>query len=314
MASHPAGRRQSAVSGVGHFVSDAARDQFVSAYAAAMAALPHPRESLDVPTGFGTVRVYRFGQDAGVPLLLLPGRAASTPMWEPNLAGLAARRPVFTVDLLGEPGMSVQTRPIAGAADQAAWLDEVLQALMLAHVHLVGVSIGGWTAMNQALHAPQRIASLILIDPVSVFARFSAKAIVFSLGATLPGLPEGWRMRMLSWISGGAETGDEPVAHLISAGMRGFKLHLPAPTYPSDEQLRKVTTPTLAIMAGRSIVHDAKRAAARARRLLPDARVECWPEASHAINGEYSEQVVARALEFVDSVDERPVKGPAHAG
>jgi hypothetical protein len=40
-------------------------------------------------------------------------------------AGLAAEHPVWTVDLLGEPGRSEQTRPVRDAADQAAWIGDV---------------------------------------------------------------------------------------------------------------------------------------------------------------------------------------------
>ncbi len=40
---------------------------------------------------------------------------ASTPMWRANLASLITRRSVYTLDLLGEAGMSVQHKVIAGA-------------------------------------------------------------------------------------------------------------------------------------------------------------------------------------------------------
>lgn len=289
--------------GVGHFTSDDARQRFMNAYDTAMAALPSPQEVHDVPTRFGSVRVYRFGQANAKPLLLLPGRSASTPMWEPNLTGLAAYRTVYTVDLLGEPGKSVQTKAITSAEGQATWLDEVLEALELKEVHLVGVSIGGWTALNQVLYAPERIASISLIDPASVFARFTWKALLASLGATLPFFPQAWRMKMLSWIAGGAETDeDEPTAQLIASGMRDYKNHLPPPTYPTDEQLGSIETPTLAIIAGRSIIHDAEKAMARAQCFSPTIQAECWSDASHAINGEYPDRINQRILKFVNDL------------
>ena len=116
---------------VGHFASASDKDRFMAAYRTAMAALPNPSQTRDIRTTFGIVRVYRFtgAHDADAPLVLLPGRAAPTPVWADNLPGLLALRSVYTIDLLGEPGMSIQDRPITDDADQAAWLHEVLAQL-----------------------------------------------------------------------------------------------------------------------------------------------------------------------------------------
>ena len=80
--------------------------------------------------------------------LLPPGRNASTPMYRTNLPALLQRRTVYSIDLLGEAGMSVQDKPIRDADDQTHWLDDALAGLGLGQAHLLGVSIGGWTAVN----------------------------------------------------------------------------------------------------------------------------------------------------------------------
>ncbi|MGW4409761.1 alpha/beta fold hydrolase [Nonomuraea sp. NPDC004702] len=290
---------------LGHFRDAPAFARYRNAYDDAMAQLPEPAEIHDVVTGFGSVRVYRFGGGGdGVPLLLLPGRTSATPMWEANLAGLVARRPVYTVDLLGEPGLSVQTRAFDGAADQATWLAELLDRLGLARVHLVGVSIGGWSAFHLALRVPERIASVSVLDPANLFGRITWKVVVFSLGSVVPFFPESWRRKLLSWISGGADaSADEPVANLISAGMRDFTAFLPPPAYPADDQVAGLGVPVLALIAGRSIIHNPRKAALRARRLLARGVVELWPDASHALNGEFPDRVNTRVLAFADEVD-----------
>ena len=93
------------MSGVGRFVSDAARDRYVTAYDEAMALLPAPERTLDVPTSLGSVRVYRFAgaHDDRAPLVLLPGTASGTPVWASNLPDLLMIRSVYALDLLGEP-------------------------------------------------------------------------------------------------------------------------------------------------------------------------------------------------------------------
>ncbi|WP_448460969.1 alpha/beta fold hydrolase [Mycolicibacterium sp. XJ870] len=284
---------------LGAFVSVGAFEHFLTTYRAGMATLPS-FELFDIPTAFGTVRAYRFaGPGDRAPVVLLPGRNASTPMYRTNLAPLLARGTVYSVDLLGEAGLSVQHNAIGGAEDQAQWLDEALAGLELERAHLLGVSIGGWTAVNCAVHLPKRVASLTLLDPVFTFARIPVKTMVASIAMLAPGVPEKWRRRVISWISGGADVdAAEPEAALIDAGAKDFVLRTPMPRLFTDEQLRSLDVPVLALMAGRSVMHDAVAAAARARDLLPRGQVEVWPDASHAINGEYANEIAQRAGDF----------------
>ncbi|MGV0813314.1 alpha/beta hydrolase [Mycolicibacterium boenickei] len=290
--------------GLGAFASDAAFGHFLTTYEAGMAARP-PFELFDVPTSFGTVRAYRFdGPGTGRPVVLLPGRNASTPMYKTNLQPLLQQRTVYGIDLLGEAGMSVQNRVIRGGPDQAHWLDEALAGLGLDGAHLLGVSMGGWTAVNCAAHRPGRIASVTLLDPVFTFTGVTAKAIVASVAMLAPGVPENWRLRVMSWISGGADMDAAATeAALISAGSKDFVLRTPPPKLFSDEQLRGLDVPVLALIAGRSVMLDPQRAVARGRELLPRGQVELWPDASHAINGEYPDEIAERAARLWDEVD-----------
>ncbi|MEW2481458.1 alpha/beta hydrolase [Mycobacterium sp. NPDC049093] len=288
---------------LGAFVSESAFEHFLDAYRAGMATLP-PFELFDVPTSFGTVRAYRFaGPDSGAPVVLLPGRNASTPMYRVNLGPLLQLRTVYAIDLLGEAGLSVQHKVVRGGADTAQWLDEVLAGLELDLAHLLGVSMGGWTAANCAVHRPGRIASLTLLDPVFTFTGIPAKAIVASVALFAPGVPRSWRRRVHSWIAGGADLeGAASESALIDAGAKDFTLHTPMPELFSDEELRSLDVPVLALIAGRSVMLDPERAVARAREVLARGEVELWADASHAINGEYPEEIAQRTGRFWDEV------------
>jgi pimeloyl-ACP methyl ester carboxylesterase len=83
-----------------------------------------------------------------------------------NLPDCAAR-PVVALDLLGEPGRSVQTRPITDAADQAQWLVEAFRRARPAIAPLLGMSIGGWSAVNLAVRHPDLVASVSTLDPAT---------------------------------------------------------------------------------------------------------------------------------------------------
>ncbi|WP_326552277.1 alpha/beta fold hydrolase [Micromonospora sp. NBC_01813] len=286
---------------VGHFTSAAAQDRFVAAYQRAMTELPSPDQTLDVRTSYGVVRLYHFAgaNPEAAPLLLLPGRASAAPVWADNLPALLRLRSVYTIDLLGEPGMSIQQRPIETPADHAQWLHEVLVELPEPRIHLLGLSIGGWTAMNLAVHRPEKIASVMLLDPVLVFADLSWQAIVRSIPASVRWFPRSWRDGFASWTANDAPVDDVPVAQMIEAGMQTYALKLSAPRRLTDEELTRVRTPTLALLAGQSRMHDTAEAAQVADSALPEATVIVYPEASHAINGEYPDRVAADLAEFL---------------
>jgi pimeloyl-ACP methyl ester carboxylesterase len=289
---------------VGHFRDDAARQRFAAVYRECLAVLPPVDETLDVATGFGTVRVYRFAGPAGRPVMLLPGRNACTPMWAPNLPGLLSRRTVFAVDLLGEPGMSVQRTPIRSADDQAQWLREVLDGVGLDRPHLMGVSFGGWSATNLAVRRPGSVASLTLLDPVLTFAPVPLATMLAVLPMSLTVAPERYRRWALRWLAGGAEVDDAvPVARLIASGIRDFVLHQPLPGRFAEDQLRALDIPVLAVLGGRSVIHDAARAAGEARASLAHGEVELWPDASHAISGEFPDRIGGHAHRFWDQLD-----------
>ncbi|GAA0255373.1 alpha/beta hydrolase [Cryptosporangium japonicum] len=280
---------------IGYFTSGDAQNRFLAAYDDAMDEMPTPDRTLDVRTTYGVVRLYRFaGADPGAePLVLLPGRASASPLWADNLPSLLKRRSVYTIDLLGEPGYSVQQRPITTPADHARWLHEALLALPEPRVHLLGWSIGGWTAANLAVREPAKIASVALFDPVVVFGDLSGQAVIRSLPASVKWFPKSWRDSFASWTANDAPVEDEPVARMIEEGLQSYVIKLSAPTRPTDEQLRSLRMPTLVVFGGESRMHDPKAGAENARRVLRHGTVKSYDDASHAVPAEYPDRVAA---------------------
>ncbi|GAA4907946.1 alpha/beta fold hydrolase [Streptomyces coeruleoprunus] len=289
--------------GIGAYRSPEAHARFIAAYESAMRVLPEPVDTHDVATAYGTVRVYRFGPLGNDPLVLLPGRAATSVMWRPNLPRLAEHRPVFTVEPLGEPGLSKQTAPLRGAQDQADWLEAALAGLGLHGIHLVGHSFGGWLACNYAARMPGRLASLTLLDPVRTLGDFPVELLLRSALTAVPGVSRWARPAFFRWINGGvAVRREDPVADLIAAGMRDYRMATPMPPLITDSQLRSLALPVLALVAGRSVMHDPQAALARAQAQIPGVRAELWPAATHSLPSESPAETDAAILRFVDSV------------
>lgn len=289
---------------LGGFTSPEARRRYLAAYDAAMALMPIPDEIRDLPTAYGTVRVYYYAPTtrearAHAPLVLLPGTRSGAPVFADNLAGLRECAPVYVLDLLGEPGRSVQTAPIASAADQSAWLHEVLRTLPERRFHLCGLSIGGWTAVNCALASEESIASLVLVEPVNVFAGLSWQVYLRSIPASVRWFPKAWREAFSSWSAGGVPVEDEPVGRMIEAGMQAYDVRQPAIARIPARRLGGITVPVLVLVAGDSPIHRAEAVARTARAELQHGTVRVYPGASHAINGEFPERIAEDVRAFL---------------
>lgn len=81
--------------------------------------------------------------------------------------------------------------------------------------------------------------------------------------------------------------------------------HLQRPQVcPSDDDIRSVRVPVLAMFGGRSVVHDPVVAADRLRDLLPHTDVETLPDAGHHIFLRPGDR--DRVLEFVHRANPDP--------
>ncbi|WP_233224022.1 alpha/beta fold hydrolase [Amycolatopsis sp. CA-128772] len=63
---------------------------------------------------------------------------------------LAARFRVYAVDVIGEPGLSAETRPPPGSDRYARWPAAVLDHFGVAEAAFLASSFGGWLALDSA--------------------------------------------------------------------------------------------------------------------------------------------------------------------
>ncbi|WP_238155479.1 alpha/beta fold hydrolase [Kribbella soli] len=290
---------------VGHWNSAAGYEDYRSKYDAAMRDLPAPTAVRDIRTDYGVVRVYQFsGAKSGLdPLVLLPGTSSGTPVWADNLKSLLAITDVYAIDLLGESGMSIQSKPITSDEDKAAWLDQTLAALPEQRFNLLGLSIGGWSAMNLAVRRPDRIATVTTLDAPLVYDGLPLETVIRSLPATVKWLPRSWRDSFNSYTAGGAPVEHVPVADMIEAGMKNYTMKQPQPQRITEPQLAALPMPVLAIIAGRSVMHDPPKARSTAERALRTKTVVLYPDASHAVNGEYPDRIASDLRTFLTARD-----------
>jgi 3-oxoadipate enol-lactonase len=107
---------------------------------------------------------YETGGNGKEVLLLLHGNFASWRWWQPLLKNTPRGYRAYAPDLRG---CGDTDRPEEGytIAQHAEDLDQMIGALRLRRLHLVGHSLGGCVALDYALNNPRRIKTLTLVAP-----------------------------------------------------------------------------------------------------------------------------------------------------
>ncbi|MET7463767.1 alpha/beta hydrolase [Nonomuraea sp. NPDC005501] len=287
---------------IGRFRNEKAEERYFAGYDAAIRDWPEPLEQLDVPTAYGTTRLYRTGVADGLPVVFLPGHGGNSLGWIHTSGPVGAAHPVYLVDPVGAAGRSVQTRPFDGPGDLTGWLADVLDGIGAPAAYLVGFSYGGWQALHAAIRMPERVAGTTLLDPAAFrVAGLRHYAWGFACGLGLHAPP--WIRRPLARLihTDSINRADELLMVAIS-GAYLYEQGLPPMVPMTDEELAAVTVPSRFVFGAHSTMQDSAAEARRLARLVPSAEVELVPGSGHSVAFDVPDLVNARILEHAGRV------------
>jgi pimeloyl-ACP methyl ester carboxylesterase len=247
----------------------------------------------------GTNICYEVTGDASgrPPLLLSHGFGASSAMWQPNRAALAADRPVITWDMRGHggsdsPADSAQYTHAACVADMAALLDAAGAERAVAG----GLSLGGYLSLAFCLRMPDRVAALVLCDTGPGFRsdeareRWNRRALATADRLERDGLP-----------GPGDDSGPTAPGHRSASGLamaaRGM---LAQSSSEVIDGLTSIRVPTLVLVGGRdeAFLGAADYVAAK----IPGAQKVVIPGAGHMCNIDQPDLFNEAVVAFLNSL------------
>jgi len=264
---------------------------------------------------------------AGPPLLLVHGLAGRWQNWLENIPRFAGGRRVVAVDLPGF-GASPMPRTEISIAAYARFLEGLCDALSIDAAAVVGNSMGGQIAAELAIASPQRVERLMLVSAAGISAEQIERRAVMTGGRVLAALMTrsvarhpamarrpATRRIALSFVVRHPERLSAPLAHELMQGAAkpGFLPALEAVlTHRISERLPQIACPTSVVWGEDDHVIPV-RDAARFGKLVPDVRVEVWPDTGHVPMLERPARFNALLEAFLsEQPDERPA--PTAAG
>jgi pimeloyl-ACP methyl ester carboxylesterase len=255
-------------------------------------------------------RLATWDRGEGRPLLFIHGVGTPGALWQADLADLAADCRVIVYDRRGYGASSESPRDwVAHREDATALLDE----LGAKPAVVVGYSGGAMIALDLALHRPDLVRELVLVDPAVNIKRcitpglirhmFTAR-LLNRLGRSRRGA-EHWMRYVASYPSGGSAFDKSPIERretlLDNAGGLFADVDAGLGDVPED-RLASMDIPTT-IVDCRLSPSFLRRSCKRLRELMPEARTLTLEESGHHVGIDAREELVALLRDVVATRD-----------
>ena len=277
---------------------------------------PEPYRSADarLDVGYADVpgaRLYYELAGRGEPLVLTPGFSLDTRMWDDQLTPFADRYRVLRYDPRGfgrssEPG----SEPYSHSEDLRA----LLAGLGIDRAHIVGLSLGGGTAIDFALTYPESTHSLITVDSTLSGFPWSDAFIAPIKACSAVARAESVEAARRTWLRHPLFTATHRDERALAALRRmvadysGWHwLHRDprqTPDPPALHRLARLTMPTLAIV-GEHDMPDFHAIAGLVAERAPHASKVVLPGVGHLANMEAPEVFTEVVLGFLTSASPR---------
>jgi pimeloyl-ACP methyl ester carboxylesterase len=277
------------------FRSAAAAGQIEAQYRQVLDRWPVAKSEVVVATRQGPTFVVACGPQDAPQVVLLHGSQANSAAWLADVALWSSRFRLFAVDMIGEPGLSARVRPALAGDAHADWLDDVFSGLGLASAALVGASLGGWLAIDYASRRRDAVRALALMCPAGIGRQ---KNFLLKVAPLLLLGPWGMR-RIRAQVFGPAPkhlpATLQPMADLMEAIGRAVKPRVVTIPRLTDEQLRSLNMPILAIVGGRDVLLDSRDTRARLTQTAPHAEI-CFFEDGYHYLPDQSSRIMPAAM------------------
>lgn len=112
----------------------------------------------------GAHKIHYLAVGHGPPLVLIHGLGMSAPDLSPLFSALARTHRVYAIDLLGSGHSDWPRDSMYSMKEQADVVRGFMDALSLRNPDVLGVSMGGWVALELAAEHPSRVRRLILVS------------------------------------------------------------------------------------------------------------------------------------------------------
>jgi pimeloyl-ACP methyl ester carboxylesterase len=266
-------------------------------------------ETRFIETRFGPTHVVFAGDEAAPPLVMIQGLGGNAMMLHPQFRAFAPHFRLVVPDVPGQPGKSAPARIPHTHDHFAHWLSDVLDALKLPQVNILGISLGGRIVLKFGACCPERVGKAVLISPMGLKTLrldIARRAIGIALGSTSShgGVFQGMLDILLSSSTDHSDPDMSQLIEEFHLFFKHFKQELitgiPMALPLSKSELQRFESDTMLLVGKEESLFDPHAAIEKARRLLPNLEeAHLVSQAGHVMHYEHPEVVNQYVLDFM---------------
>jgi pimeloyl-ACP methyl ester carboxylesterase len=285
------------------FRTEETRQKLMAIYDEGLRQWPVAFETFFVETRYGATHVIAAGDRAARALVMVHPAAVGGFVWSSIIAPLSEKRRVYALDTIGDIGRSELEDPDRypkKGRDYSTWLDDVYAKLEISTADVVAGSMGGWIAMNHAIHAPNQVRRLVLLGPMGLSPWRANLGVLIPFAWYLMRPSNAKLERIIFRSLGEGERVNREFQPWMLL-MAKCKPKTGQPFHLSSRKLRQIKAPTLVILGGKDGLVGSAAAAAKRARNIPECQVEILPSAGHIMSVDDPEFVGSRIVNFLEA-------------
>ena len=238
-------------------------------------------EYLTVQTSFGKTNIIATGDPANPPIIVVHGSNACAPISLETYPNLSTHFQVFAVDVLAQPNKSAATRLSMKDDSYGKWMNEVIAALKIDNVVLVGFSFGGLVILKTLIHNEVNIKEVFLAAPAYIVNGNPLKAL-FKVFIPMRRYMMTKKIKFVKQFLGGVfSERDQFAISYLSKVFLHFKMDFTPVPVISKAEAKGITTPITLIAAKNDLMFPGEKMLRRASKIFSSVRTVLLEQSKH---------------------------------
>lgn len=284
------------------YVSDKGRVRLEEWYHLFLNKIEVPVTSMSVATSLGQNHLLLAGNENNPPLVCLHSMLTGSAHLLSEIQLLSEQYRLILPDLPGQSIKGIEKRLPYNDDSFTHWLDEIFEALKLPKVNLLGVSLGGFAALQFALNRPEKVKNLILIVPAGIvrgdvfkgLAKMALPTVRYKINPSDKNLRKVIHSLITTW--------DDDWVNYMGDTIQYFKPDLRVPPLATDEKLKTMGMSVLLIGAENDISFPGIPMINRVSSLIPSVETELIKNSNHCppTTNEFRTWLTERTINFLN--------------